>query len=218
MVFKRRDRRPIWRMIQEAFWPRGGWTRAFTYVRHRLRRLPDPPHRVARGIFAGVFVSFTPLFGFHFLAAAAVAGVLRANILAALLATFIGNPLTFPFIAALSLGIGHSLLGHGWRPEDHKGVLENFAGAASDIWNNIIAIFTPAPTQWGNLQDFFFDLFLPYLVGGIVPGITAGVVCYYLSLPVLIAYQNRREGRAKARLKKLRRKPAIGADGGPDLP
>jgi hypothetical protein len=31
-----------------------------SYVMHRLRRLPDPPHKIARGIAAGVFVSFTP--------------------------------------------------------------------------------------------------------------------------------------------------------------
>ena len=96
MVFRRRDRRPIKTIVSEFFLPRGGWSRAAQYVVHRLSRLPDPPHRIARGIFAGVFISFTPFFGFHFLGAAAIAWSLRGNILAALLATFFGNPLTTP--------------------------------------------------------------------------------------------------------------------------
>ncbi|MFV2034120.1 MAG: DUF2062 domain-containing protein, partial [Halocynthiibacter sp.] len=63
MVFKRRDKRPIWKILAGILWPRSGWARAYRYVRHRLHRLPDPPHRIARGIFAGVVASFTPLFG-----------------------------------------------------------------------------------------------------------------------------------------------------------
>ncbi|WP_330448804.1 DUF2062 domain-containing protein [Paracoccus marcusii] len=48
-------------------------------------------------------VNFTPLFGFHFLSAAAVAWIIRGNVLAALLATFVGNPVTLPFIALMSV-------------------------------------------------------------------------------------------------------------------
>ena len=88
MVFKRRTPRTYLQMLAEAFWPRGGWTRAFHYVKHRIRRLPDNPHRIARGVGAGVFVSFTPLFGLHFISAVASAWIVRGNMLAALLGTF----------------------------------------------------------------------------------------------------------------------------------
>ena len=66
MVFKRRNPRTWLRTVAEVFYPRGGWRRAVSYVIHRLRRLPDPPHKIARGVAAGVFVCFTPFFGFHF--------------------------------------------------------------------------------------------------------------------------------------------------------
>ena len=62
MVFKRRDKRTWWQAISDFVWPKGGWARAFHYVKHRLRRLPDPPHRIARGIFAGIFVTFFTVF------------------------------------------------------------------------------------------------------------------------------------------------------------
>ena len=75
MVFRRRDRRPWWKVIAGFLWPKGGWGRAFTYVRHRLNRLPDPPDRIARGIFAGVFTTFTPFYGLHFIVAATLAWI-----------------------------------------------------------------------------------------------------------------------------------------------
>ena len=60
---------------------------------------------------SGVFVCFTPFFGLHFVLATAIAWAIRGNILAALLATFFGNPLTFPIIAEVSLEIGSRILG-----------------------------------------------------------------------------------------------------------
>ena len=96
--------------MREFLYPSGGWLRASSYVWHRLRRLPDDPARVARGIVAGVFISFTPFFGLHFLGAALIAWAIRGNIPAALIATFVGNPLTFPFIATASLEVGYLFL------------------------------------------------------------------------------------------------------------
>jgi len=85
----------VLRVVGEALYPRGGWARAFHYVKHRVRRLPDSPERIARGIWAGVFVTFTPLYTMHFIVAALIARLIQGNILAALMATFFGNPLTY---------------------------------------------------------------------------------------------------------------------------
>ena len=111
MVFKRRNPRSWLQFLADGFYPKGGWSRAVSYVVHRLRRLPDAPHKIARGIAVGVFVSFTPFFGFHFVFAAVFAFLLQGNILASLLATFVGNPLTFPIIATVSLELGNWMLG-----------------------------------------------------------------------------------------------------------
>ena len=55
---------------------------------------------VAAGVAAGAFTSFTPFMGLHFLFAALFAWAIRGNLLASALGTFVGNPLTFPFIWA----------------------------------------------------------------------------------------------------------------------
>ncbi|TMV51839.1 DUF2062 domain-containing protein, partial [Thioclava sp. BHET1] len=110
MVFKRRDRRSLLQILAEAVYPRGGWIRAVSYIFHRLRRLPDEPHRIARGVAVGIFISFTPFFGFHLLFAAGLAWLIGGNIIASLLATLVGNPLTFPFIMEGSVELGSLIL------------------------------------------------------------------------------------------------------------
>ncbi len=215
MIFKRRDRRSVLRATAEFFWPRRGWTRAVYYVWHRLRRLPDPPHRIARGIFAGIFVTFSPMFGLHFLLAFIVAKVIRGNIIAAILATFVGNPLTFFFIALSSLNTGHFLLSFGAKtaPEIiHSTLGEKFVNASSDLKHNFYAMFNDTQANWHELHIFFNEVFLPYLVGGIIPGLIAGLIGYYVSLPLIQVYQNRRKGRIKAKWAERKEKKAAKAE------
>ncbi|MEM9249609.1 MAG: DUF2062 domain-containing protein [Pseudomonadota bacterium] len=204
LVFKRREKRSWVRAFAEFLWPRGGWGRAAQYVQHRLRRLPDRPERIARGIWAGVFVSFTPLYGLHFVVSALMAKLMRGNIVAALLATFFGNPITFPIIAALSLRLGNWMLGGEFAATGEGRLGEKFANAFAELWHNTKAIFTADTAHWDGLIAFYRDVFLPYLVGGMIPGIVVATMFYVLALPVITAYQNRRRGRLQARLKKLR--------------
>ena len=185
-------------------WPRGGWGRALQYLRHRLGRLPDQPHRIARGIAAGVFMSFSPVFGLHMIGAAALGWAMRANVIAALLATFFGNPVSYPFIAVGSLRLGHAMLGSRFDAGIRQGFWRSFGDAAHDLRHNFVAVFTDAPTHWASLTVFFDQIFLPYLVGGTVLGVIAGLVAYFLTLPVIAAYQHRRRLRIKERLDKLK--------------
>lgn len=206
MVFKRRDRRSIWTTLREAMWPRGGWGRAARYVQHRLNRLPDPPERIARGIFVGVFTTFTPFYGMHFVTAGILAWVMRGNLLAALLSTFFGNPLTYVPISVVSLQTGYWLLGMGQIAHEHGSIGYKFAKAGQDLWQNFIALFTPDTPDWTGLNIFYHEVFFPWLVGGVLPGIIAGLICYYLSVPIIRAYQNRRKGVLKAKLASLKKK------------
>jgi uncharacterized protein (DUF2062 family) len=201
MVFKRRNKRSWLQWVGDGFYPRGGWTRAASYVMHRLRRLPDPPHKIARGLAAGVFVSFTPFFGFHFIIAAVIAFLLQANILAALLATFVGNPFTFPIIATLALEAGNWILGRDIGiplPE----IVQAFSQASLELWHNFAALFTEETAHWDRLAVFWDRLFLPYMIGGLGPGLLAGTLAYWLTLPAVTAYQKRRAKKMRERYEK----------------
>ncbi len=190
--------------LKALVYPRGGWIRAAHYVRHRLTRLPDPPHRIARGIWAGVFISWTPIFGFHFFGSAFIAFLMRGNILAAIFGTFFGNPLTFPLIAVGSVELGHWMLGTGVDGVPAGQILSAFAQAGGEVWSNFFAYITGGDAEWGKLKHFYFGLFKPYMIGGILPGIISATICYYLSLPVISAYQKLRQKRRRDRVERRR--------------
>ena len=203
MVFKRRDRQSIISILMRFFWPKGGWKRAFHYVNYRLRRLPDSSQKISRGIWAGLFATFTPFYGLHFLTAAIIARLLKGNILAALLATFFGNPLTYVPIGVISLHTGHVFLGTDYIPSaaGGKSMLEKFFGAGADLQQNVLAFVKGVDTDWSRLEIFYQEVFFPYMIGGIIPGLIMATLGYYLSEPIIRAYQNRRKGFL---LKKLR--------------
>ena len=212
MVFKRRDPKSWPRAFLDFLWPRGGWTRAFHYVKHRMRRLPDSPERIARGIFAGVFAAFTPFYGFHFFIAAGLAFVMRGNIIASLMATFFGNPLTYVPIGVASLQTGYWLLGDRMDEGVQRSFGGKFVDAGADLKDNFKAIFTDATADWSRLSVFYDEIFFPYMVGGVLPGIFFGALCYYLSVPVIRVYQKRRKGMIKSKLEAIKAKAAAKAE------
>jgi len=207
VVFKRRDPRTWPQALGHLVYPKGGWGRAVSYVMHRLRRLPDPPHRIARGVAAGVFVCFTPFFGLHFFIAAFLAFVMQGNIIAALLATFFGNPLTFPFIATISLELGSWMMGTpgGFHFDV---VARAFSQASIELWKNLRALFTDDVADWQRMAAFYRGVFWPYIVGGIVPGVVTAVATYMLTLPAVSAYQKRRVKKLQSKFEKRRAKLA----------
>jgi len=182
-VFKRRNKRTTLKNLKELFLPEKGWRRTVEYISHRIRRLPDTPHRIALGLACGVLACFTPLFGFHFLVGALLAFLVRANILAAILGTFFGNPITFPFIAAISVRTGSVILAR--VTDSEKRIID------ADSWVQEADL-----TSFDVLKEFLFvvysDKFIPYSVGGIICGFFISFIVYLLSKPLIITYQKRK--------------------------
>lgn len=204
MIFKRRDKPPFWSRMREIVYPRKGFLRGMDYIRKRVHRLPDSPHRIALGFACGAFVSFSPFFTLHFVLAAMLAWLFRANIVAALLGTAVGNPVTFPFISVTSLWLGRWMLSSGGSQSSFEAVTHAFAEAFNAIWPTVKSWFGYGPSRLDWLLDFFHNVFLPYLVGGILPGLVCGAVCYWLIGPVVAAYQERRRKRLDQRAKMWR--------------
>jgi uncharacterized protein len=201
-LFRRRDRRPFGTRLREAFLPRRGWSRSFEYIGHRVRRLPDTPHRIALGFSCGVIASFTPFFGFHFFLAAGLAWMLRGNILASLLGTAFGNPITFPIIASISLNLGRRILGQGVTGRDFTRVTDALAEGAVGLWLSLLSLIGYGEDQWGRLVPLFNDILLPWFVGGLLPGLVCAIGSYYIARPLISAYQTRRRQRMIARARR----------------
>lgn len=182
-MFRRRNPAPFAARIREFLSPRKGWQRGYRYMAMRMQRLPDTPHRIAAGFACGVLASFTPFFGLHFLTAVVLAAVVRGNMLAAAAGTFAGNPITFPFIAASSIWLGQLITGMEIA-EPHHGMTFGW------MWDNVDAIF------------------VPYLVGGLPPGLVSAAASYWALRPIVAAYQARRRGRLVARARERVRQAA----------
>ena len=215
-MFKRRTPLTWLAWAQAQVYPKGGFQRAFRYLWHRLRRLPDPPHRIARGVFAGTFVNFPPIFGLQMIAAAGMAIAVRGNVLAAVLATFLSNPITTPIIATVSIKLGYFILGI----PGGVGMSELFTAfgmAGGELWHNIRAAFGPEVAHWHGLWNFWTRIYWPYTVGSILPGIACSLVLYWLTLPALTAYQALRRRRLAARIAALRKKVAAKEGDGPAM-
>lgn len=198
MVFKRRDRLGWGAWLREQIYPRGGFKRAIRYVVYRMRRLPDQPHRVARGLFAGSLIGFLPLPGLQFLAAWGAARLIRGNVLAALLGTFNTNPLTTPPFAVFSVWLGHWMLGIEAPLNGHY-ILAALENAVHDLWINFTAIFGPEKAQWDGLIQFWNEIYLPWFIGALGPGIVISGIAYYVTIPLVEAYQKARAAKATER-------------------
>lgn len=213
LVFKRRDPMGWGEWLREMVWPRGGLKRATQYVIHRMRRLPDSPERVGRGLFIGSLIGFLPLPGMQFIGAWLGAKLVNGNLLAALLGTLNTNPITTPFFAMGSLKLGHWMLGIE-KPLTFQYVTSGFTNAGRDLWQNIRALFSADvdPAGWAGLAQFWHEIYLPFFIGAFVPGLILSAIGYYICVILVRAYQ---KARAARRLASGREKPHDDAREGP---
>lgn len=153
------------------------------YFTKRVLRLTATPHAVAAGVAAGVFASFMPYLGFHFIIAAVAAYCLRGNLLASALGTAIGNPLTFPFIWAASLALGRLIL-YGRQPE---GIVPLQLGRVL------------SELQFAHLWE---PLLKPMTLGGAVLGTLFGVTFYLVTYWAISMFRTRRKVRLAERARR----------------
>lgn len=83
-----------------------------TYL--KMLRINDPPERIARGAAIGVCMGILPTFGAGLILAFVLALVLKANKGAAVLGSFIMNPLTSAFFWSGSLILGSLITGQNY--------------------------------------------------------------------------------------------------------
>lgn len=213
MVFKRRDKQSLFQRLRTALFPKRGWKRSIQYVGHRVKRIPDTSHKIALGAAIGIFVCFSPIFGVHMAMALIIVYILRANLVASFITTMFGNPVTYPFIAAASLNLGRTLLGMNTEDDDFQRLHTAFWQATTDAWQLVQSWFGRAEKPDG-LADFMTNLFLPYLLGGTIIGLVLGAVTYFITKPMIAAYQTRRRAVMTERREKRREEDDSLADTG----
>ena len=207
-MFKRRERRSIFRFFYEVIFSLKGISRAIEYVGIRLKRIPDTPHKISLGMSCGIFASFTPLFGLHFLIAGLLSYLLRANVLASLIGTFVGNPITFPIITVFNLKLGEWILGSSeYSSGDGGKIFEGFLDFIFLIYKSFFTEGSIGENNVPRMNEFLNGVFMPYSLGGLILGIFIAVVSYFLLRPLVATYQKKRSAlKAKKFKEKLMRK------------
>ena len=202
-MFKRRERRSIFRFFYEVIFSFKGISRAIGYVGIRLKRIPDTPHKISLGMSCGIFASFTPLFGLHFLIAGLLSYVLRANVLASLIGTFIGNPITFPIITVFNLKLGEWILGSNeYSSGDGGKIFEGFLDFIFLIYKSLFTEGSIGENSVPRMNEFLYGVFIPYSLGGLILGISVAIISYFLLRPLVSTYKKKRDSLKARRLKK----------------
>jgi uncharacterized protein len=187
MLFRRRKPAGLRERLRTLFWPRRSFWRSAQYYAKRVLRLTATPHAIAAGVAAGVFTSFLPFVGFHFIIAAILAWIIAGNILASAIGTAVGNPLTFPFIWGSTYEIGRFIL-EGRGPGEPR---------------NIELVRLLRHLDFAQLWE---PLIKPMTVGGVTLGLLFGMVFYVLTRWATIAF---REQRRKRLADKARRRAGL---------
>ena len=154
------------------------------YYWRRILRLRATPHEVALGCAAGVFAACTPFLGFQMALAGALAFLLRVSIPAALLGTFIGNPLSWPAIWSASYVAGVWVLG-----DDPAYAAEHFVQSANALSATLMAPSRSLDTAVVSLSP----IVEPMIIGGLLVGLIAAVFSYYPTRQAVRVFQKRRK-------------------------
>jgi uncharacterized protein len=177
MLFRRREAESLLERMRVHLWPRRSWTRSSRYVVYRLRRLSDTPHAVALGFAIGVFTATTPFLGTHMVMAALLAWVIGGSVVAALLGTFVGNPLTYPLFWYSTYEVGNLML--------RGRMVQKQIDLSGGIFQKSI--------------DQLWPILKPMTLGSIPVGLALAALSYVLVKPMVEAYKHRRRRELKLR-------------------
>ena len=139
------------------------WLQKIKNFAKRLLWIQDSPQKIALGLAIGVFWGIMPTFGFAILFSLPSALLLKGNRLAAILGTFVANPLTVPFIYPFGYKIGQ-----------------------------LILKTTPLPFSWELFRlESLLSLSKSLLTGSIFLAIGLAILTYFLVLQIIVRYRAR---------------------------
>jgi uncharacterized protein (DUF2062 family) len=186
MLFQRRNPAGLVERIRVGLWPRRNFGRSLRYILLRLKRLQSSPHRIAVGAAAGVFAIFTPFLGLQLILAGVISVVMRGSILASLLSSFAGNPLTYPIIWFATYNLGSALLGAQTSLR-----IVDLQGKAAALWDSIMRM---SPERIGSSIEGLWPLFKPMVIGSLPLGGFAALATY-MGVRKMISTSNARKRR-----------------------
>jgi hypothetical protein len=138
------------------------------YMYLRVLRLRASAHSIALGLAVGIFIGFMPIVPLQTVAVLALAYLFRCNKFTAVMGTWISNPIDIvPFYWLLFY------VGDQFVPESAVGFkAENVAGL--------------------NVLEMGWSVFSTMTVGGLIMGIPASIITYFVSRRMVEEYRRRK--------------------------
>ena len=140
--------------------------RASLFYFLKLIRVKDSKDKLAIGFACGSMVSFSPFIGFHFFLAVIFAYILRGNIVASLIGTFVGNPFTFPFIWIFIYKVGNIFFKND----------QNFS----------------LELTFQSLFNQGYDILIPMIIGSLIVSIPIWFISYFTVKFLMTSFKRRK--------------------------
>ncbi len=144
----------------------------------KFKKLHGDPHYVAFGIAIGVFAAFTPTIPFHTILALILAFLFKASKPAVLLSVWICNPFTVIFFYIACYKTGYLFFENS---TDALRSVEILIGHFKSDINFAKKIICFMEFIKANLRTFMI-----MNVGGVVLGLPAGLITYFLTKNIII--------------------------------
>ncbi len=135
----------------------------------QILHLREPPHRTALAFAIGVFIGFSPTYGFHMILVAFCTWAFGLNFVALMAGAFLNNPWTVVPILGATFWTGARILGETGLPPFSWNDL-SFSG----IYHQVM------PYAW------------PFFVGGTVLSVIGALVSYPVAYYLLFKYRDAR--------------------------
>jgi len=162
------------------------WSKFWEIFLHKILHVNDTPHRLALGAAAGIFVAWTPTFGFQTILAIALAALIRGNKAIVIPMAWITNPFTNVPIYGFNYLVGHFLLTGSWSTDPViKAQIINLIKKTMhmDIWHSAFWI-----TLWTVTKKIGLEMWL----GSTCVGLIVALITYFLVYWAVLRYRQHR--------------------------
>ena len=158
---------------------------------HSILHLDDTPHRIALGVFLGLFIGATPTLGIQTLLYFAAASVCRANMISGIVPVWFTNPLTAVPIYYACWKLGGLILTGRWEtsPESQDAISRLIEGAEANSKGFYERLFEI--DFWKAALELVRSIGLELWIGSVTLGIVLGVLGYVLTYRGVVAYRAR---------------------------
>jgi uncharacterized protein len=141
-------------------------TESFSALARQVLHLQESPRRTAMAFALGVFIAFSPAYGFHTVMVVLSTWLFGLNMVALLAGAFINNPWTVVPILGVTYWTGAVLLGRSETP--------------TFSWNDL---------SFHGIYQQVLPYAVPFVIGGITLSIVGALLTYPAAYLLLIKYR-----------------------------